>query len=110
MVYVDEILLARKTNKDGERTLSDLGSCSKIKDLGEAEFYLGRNTRKNREARTLTFGQRIYAETVAKWFAVTKTIMIPTAIGMKPLSKEDGSKNLKAKKCVAPRIGRQWGP
>ena len=49
VVYVDDLLLASKTKEDEGRTSSDLSSCFKIKDLGEAEFYLNvisRGTRK----------------------------------------------------------------
>ena len=110
VVYVDDIMLASKTKEDEGRTLSDLSSCFKMKDLGEAEFYLGCHIPRNREARTLTFDQHIYVETVAKRFNVTKTSMIPMATGVKPLSKEDGPKKLeKGKKCVASHTGRQWG-
>ena len=62
--------------------LSD-SSCFKIKDLGELEFYLGCHITRNR--RKLTFDQYIDA----------KTSMIPMAIGVKPLSKEDGPKTPK---------------
>ena len=56
VVYVDDILLASKTKEDEGRTLSDLNSCFKIKDLGEAKFYLvGCHITRNREARTLAF-------------------------------------------------------
>ncbi|CAN0335182.1 unnamed protein product, partial [Ascophyllum nodosum] len=102
VVYVDDILLASKTKGDGGRTLSDLSSCFKIKDLGEAEFYLGCHITRNREARTLTFDQHIYAETVAKRLNVTKTSMIPMATGVKPLSKEDGPKNPKEREEMRP--------
>ena len=98
VVYVDDILLASKTMEDEGRTLSDLSSCFKIKDLGEAGFYLGCHITRNREVRTLTFDQHIYAETVSKRFNVTETGMIPMATGMKPLSKEDGPKNPKERK------------
>ena len=50
VVYVDDILLARKTKEDEGRTLSDLSSCFKIKNLGEAEFYLGCHITRDREA------------------------------------------------------------
>ena len=75
--------------------LSDLSSYFKIKGLGEAESYLGSHITRNREARTLTLDQHIYAEIVAKRFYVTKTSMIPMATGGNPLSKEDGPKNPK---------------
>ena len=93
VVYVDDVLLASKSKEDEERTISDLRSCFKIKDLGEAEFYLGCHITRDRKERTLTFDQHIYAETVAKRFNVSKTSMIPTATGVKALSKEDGPKN-----------------
>ena len=57
VVYIDDILLASKTKEDEGRTLSDLISRFKIKDLGEAEFYLGCHITRNREARTLIFDQ-----------------------------------------------------
>ena len=97
VVYIDDTLLASKTKENEGWTLSDLSSCFKIKDLGEAEFYLGHHIKRNREARTLTFDQRIHGETVAKLFNVTKTSMIPMATGVNPLSKKDGSKNPKEK-------------
>ncbi|CAN0414415.1 unnamed protein product, partial [Ascophyllum nodosum] len=100
VVYVDNILLASKTKEGGGRALSDLSLCFKIKDLGETKFYLGYHITRNREARTLAFDQRIYAVTVAKRFNVTKTRMIPTATGMKPLSKEDGPKTSKEREEV----------
>ena len=74
--------------------LSD-SSCFKIKDLGEAEFYLGCHITRNREASRLTFDPHIYAENVAKRFNVTKTSMILMVTGVKPLSKEDGPKSPK---------------
>ena len=95
VVHVDDILLASKTKEDERRTLLDLSSCFNIKDLGEAKFYLGYHITRNREDRTLTFDQHIYAETVAKRFHVTKTSTIPTATGVKPLSKKDGCKTPK---------------
>ena len=70
----------------------------KTKDLGEAGFYLGCHITRNREVRTLTFDQHIYAETMSKRFNMTETGMIPMATWMKPLSKEDGPKNPKERK------------
>ena len=95
VVYVDEILLASKTKEDEGRTLSDLSLCFKIKNLGEAEFYLGCHITRDREARALTFDQHIYVESVAKRLNDTKTSMIPKATGVKPLSTEDGPRNPK---------------
>ena len=97
VVYVDDILLASITRDVEERVVSDLRSCFRIKDLGEAEFYLECHITRNREARTLTFDQHLYAETVANRFYVTKTSMIPMAAGVKPLSKGDGPKTAKEK-------------
>ena len=100
MVYVDDILLTSKTKEDEGRTLSDLNSCFKIKDLGEAEVYLECPITRNREARALTFDQHISAETVAKRFNVTKTSMIPMATRVESLSKEDGPKTPKEREEV----------
>ena len=100
VVYVDDMLLASKTKEYGGRTLSDLSLCFKILDLGETKFYLGYHITRNMEARTLSFDQHIYVKTVATRFNVTKTRMIPTATGMKPISKEDGPKTSKEREEV----------
>ena len=91
--------------------LSDLSSYFNIKNLGEAELYLACHIMRNREARTLTFDQNIYTETVAKPLNVTKTSMILMATGLKPLSKKGGSKAPKEREEMR-RIPsrRQWGP
>ena len=91
--------------------LSDLSSYFNIKNLGEAELYLACHIMRNREARTLTFDQHIYTETVAKPLNVTKTSMILMATGLKPLSKKGGSKAPKEREEMR-RIPcrRQWGP
>ena len=91
--------------------LSDLSSHFNIKDLGEAELYLACQIMRNREARTLTFDQHIYAETVARPLNVTKTSMIPMATLVKPLSREGDSKTpKKGKKCSASHTGGSGGP
>ena len=89
---------------------SDLSSHINIKYLGEEELYLACHIMRNREARTLTFDQHIYAETVAKPLNVTKTSMILMATLVKLLSKEGGFKTPKEREEML-RIPyrRQWG-
>ena len=95
-----------KKKQDEERTLPDLGSCFIIKGLGEAEFHSGCHITRKREARILTSDKHIYAETVGKRFNVPKTSMIPTTIGVKPLSKEDSPKAPEERKnCGVPELG-----
>ena len=111
VIYVDDILLARKIKEDEGRTLSDLSSCFKIEDLGEAEFYLECHITRNREARTLTLDQHIYTETVAKKFNVTETSMIPMATEVKTLFKEDALKTeRKGTNASHPIQGGSGGP
>lgn len=54
---------------------------------------------RNKEARTLTFGQNLYAETVAKRFDVTKTSMILIATEVKARSTE-GAHNRRRKEVI----------
>ena len=112
VVYVDDILLASKTKEDEGWTLSDLSLCFKIKELDEAELYLGYYITRNGEARTLTFDQNIYAKTVAKRFNTTKISMISTATRVKTLylRRMAPRPSKKGSKCVASHTGRQWGP
>ena len=91
MVYVDELLVASETKRDGEQAMKDLRSCLPIKDLGKAGFYLGCHITRDRHTGMLKLDQHRYVRTVALKFNVEKTITKPAAAGAKPLSKYDTS-------------------
>lgn len=65
--YVDDVLLAN------------------IKDLDEAEFYIGCHITRDRKQMTLAFDHHVYAKTLAKRFNDSKTGTITTAAGVKAL-------------------------
>ena len=89
VVYVDDLLVASETKRDEEQTMKDLRSCFPIKDLGDAGFYLGCHTTRDRNAGTLKLDQHRYVRTVASKFNVKKTSTTPAVAGAKPLSKGD---------------------
>ena len=57
VVYVDDLLVASETKRDEEQAMKDLRSCFPIKDLGEAELYLGCHITRDRDAGTLKLDQ-----------------------------------------------------
>ena len=69
--------------------MKDLRSCSPIKDLGEAEFYLGYHITRDRDAGMLKLDHHRYVRTVGSKFNVENTSTTPAAAGAKPLSKDD---------------------
>ncbi|CAM9911565.1 unnamed protein product, partial [Ascophyllum nodosum] len=89
VVYVDDLLVASETKRDEEQAINDLRSFFQIKDLGEAEFYLGGHITRDRDAGTLKFDQHHYVRTMASKFSVEKTSTTPAAAGSMPLSKDD---------------------
>ena len=91
VVYVDDPLVASETKRDDEQTMKDLRSRFRIKDLGEAGFYLGCHITRNRNAKRPKLDQYRYVRTVASRFN-EKTSTTPAAAGAagaKPLSKDN---------------------
>ena len=89
-VYVDDLLVASVTKRDGEQALKYLHSCFPNKDLGEASYYLECHISRDRDAETLKLDQHQYVQALAERFEITKTSAIPSAAGGKPLSQADG--------------------
>ncbi|CAN0471283.1 unnamed protein product [Ascophyllum nodosum] len=79
VVYLDNLLVASKTKRDEEQAIDDLRSCFPINDLGEAGFYLGCHTTRDRDSGTLKLDQHRYVWTVALKFTVEKTSTTPAA-------------------------------
>jgi len=92
VIHVDDLLVSSRTKEDEEEFVAELHKRFKMKDMGEAEFYMGCHISRNRQAKTLSLDQHVYVQTVADRFQVTKTSSTPAATGIKPLSKEDGAK------------------
>ena len=89
VVYVDDLLVVRKTKRDEEQAMKGLRSVFPIKDLAKAGFYLECHIARDLDAGTLKLDQHHYVRTMASKFNVEKTSTTPAAAGAKTLSKDD---------------------
>ena len=84
-VYVDDIVLAGKSDKrmaDVKRALSDK---FEMKDLGELHYFLGVKIVQNHEKVTIWIGQPLYTENTLQKFGMenAKSISTPVAVNTK---------------------------
>ena len=93
VVHVDDILAHAKDRATIDRFAAELGQKFKLKDMGDAGYYMGCHIRRNRKARELKFNQHLYVELMVKRFDVKKTTKIPAASGVPTLSKADEPRN-----------------
>ena len=80
-----------------DRFAVELGQKFKLKDMGDAGYYIGCHITRNRKARELKLDQHLYVESMVKRFDVKKAIKISAASGVPTLSKADESRNLEEK-------------
>ena len=92
-VYVDDILAHAKDQATMDRFTAELGQKFKLKDMGDAGYYMGCHITRNRKARELKLDQYLYVESMVKRFDVNKATKIPAASGVPPLSKADEPRN-----------------
>ncbi|CAN0441784.1 unnamed protein product, partial [Ascophyllum nodosum] len=81
VVHVDDNLAHAKDQATMNRFAAELGRKVKLKDMGDAEYYMGCHITRNRKARELKFDQHLYAESMVKRFNVKKEAKIPAASG-----------------------------
>ena len=93
VVHVDDILAHAKDRATIDRFAAEIGQKSKLKDMGDAGYYMGCYITRNRKARELKFDQHLYVESTVKRFDVKKTTKIPAALGVPTLSKADEPQN-----------------
>ena len=93
VVHVDDILAHAKDRATMDRFAAELGQKFKMKDMGDAGYYMGCHITRNREARELKFDQHLYVESMVKKFDVKKKSMILAASGVPTLSKADQPRN-----------------
>ena len=93
VVHVDDILACAKDQATMDRFAAELGQKFKLKDMGDAGYYIGYHITRNRKARELQFDQHLYVESMVKRFDVKKTTKIPAASGVPTLSKADEPRN-----------------
>ena len=90
MVQVDDLLALTVTRKAMETFVGEVRSTFKVKDLGEASYYMGCHITRDRAKKELKFDQLLYARAITERFGIDKTAMVPATAGVKPLSKEHG--------------------
>ena len=89
VVHVDDLLVLTVIKEAVETFVGELRSTLKIKDLGEASYYMGRHIPQDRVKQKLKFDQYLHARTITERFGVSKTAIVPsTPGGVKLLSKE----------------------
>ena len=93
IVHVDDILAYAKDKATMDRFVAELGQKFKLKDMGDAGYYMGCHITRNRKARELKFGQHLYVESMVKRFEVKKASKILAASGVPTLSKADEPRN-----------------
>ena len=98
VVHVDDILAHAKDQATMDRFAAELGQKFKLKDMGDAGYYMGCHITRNREARELKHDQHLYVKSMVKRFDVKKATKIPAASGVPALSKADKPRNLEEKK------------
>ena len=89
VVHVDDILACVKDQATMDRFAAELGQKFKLKNMGDAGYYMGGHTTGNRKTRELKSDQHLYVESMVKRFDVKKVTQIPAASGVPTLSKAD---------------------
>ena len=89
VVHVNDILAHAKDQATMDRFAAELGQKFKLKNMGDAWYYMGCHTTGNRKARELKFDQHLYVESMVRRFDVKKATKIPAASGVPTLSKAD---------------------
>ena len=93
VVHVDDILAHAKDQATMDRFAAELGQKFKLKDMGDAGYYMGCHITRDRKACELKLDQHLYLESMVKRFDVKKATKIPAASGVPTLSKADEPRN-----------------
>ena len=108
VVYMEDLLVANETKRDGEQVIHDLRSCFPIKDLGETGFYFECHILRDRNAGKLKLDQHRYVRTMVSKFNVEMTSTTPAAAGKNPCPRTMSLRpRRRRKKCVSPYTGRR---
>ena len=68
--------------------VGELRSTFKIKDLGEASYYMSCRITRDRAKKELKFEQPVYTRKIIERFRIDNTAMVLAAVSVKSLSKE----------------------
>ena len=107
IVHVDDILAHVKDQAMMDRFAAELGQKFKLKDMGDAGYYMGCHITRNRKARELKLGQHLYLESMVNRFGVKKATKIPAASGVPTLSKADELRNPEEKEEIRKFLYRE---
>ena len=97
-VYVDDILLAARSQKRIDQVKSDLAKCFQLKDMGELHYFLGVSIKQNSKTGITWIGQPGYTENVLKNFGMEhcKPANTPIAAGTRLLKATEQSEKVDA--------------
>ena len=93
VVHVAGILAHAKNQATMDRFTAKFGQKFKLKDMGDAAYYIGCHITRDRKARELKLDEHLYVESMVKRFDVKKATRIPAASGVPTLSKVDEPRN-----------------
>ena len=93
VVHVDDILTHAKDQSTMDRFTAELEQKFKLKDMGDARYYMSCHITRNPKAHELKLDQHLYVELVVKIFGVRKATKIPAASGVTTFSKADRPRN-----------------
>jgi hypothetical protein len=94
-VYVDDILLAGKSDRRMAEVKTTLSDEFNMKDMGELHYFLGVKIIQNTETGEIWMGQSVYTSNVLTKFGMTdsKSVRTPVDVSTK-LVKDDGSEKI----------------
>ena len=97
-VYVDDILLAAKSQQKIDQVKADLGKRFHVKDMGLLHYFLGVSVKQNPETGKIWIGQQAYTEAVLKKFRMehSKPACTPVTPGTKLLKATEQSEMVDA--------------
>ena len=72
VVHVDDIFAHAKDQAAMERFAAEHGRKFKLKDMGDAKYYMGYQITRDRKAHELKLDQRLYVKSLVKKFGVEK--------------------------------------
>ena len=93
LVYVDDILVAGKSAADIQHVKDRLTKVFKVRDLGEAKYFLGMSLDRDRQAKTLKMRQeRLSTELVNRYGmkeSKTKSVPMSTSTKLEPATEDN---------------------
>ena len=92
-VYVDDIVLAGRSQKRMDEVKRDISEKFEVKDLGELNYFLGVNIVQDHKNGTVWIGQPLYTQNVLKRFGMedAKPVSTPASVNTKLLKGSEES-------------------